>query len=691
MSVIAPVRGPRWIALAVASVAACGGGSGNQSRPDARPAAFRDADIYDTADASIVQIPDCPASCDDQNPCTSDSCDTDTHLCRNDPAADGTTCVTTDLCSLAAVCKAGFCVGTTSKDCTLPPDQCHESGYCVPTTGLCSYPNSVDHKGCDDGNLCTTGDQCMSGVCQAAPIQCGAGATCDPKTGQCPGFPTPIWGIALDPIAATAVAYAPFSDVTVSTIGAVYFTASFANTLDLGAGSMSTTSTAKSSQSSFDYNAVIARLDPSNGKAVWSKSLGDKADQAGSSIAANANDIVLVSGFYNGRIDFGPVQGFDAGILSFSNTGSFPKVFLVAVDGNSGALVWASSIDLSANNGVTGTHTKVAVDYHDGNFVLCATPSKLVTDLGATHVGGQGDVLIAKLDSLTGRALWVQQFGSAADESCDAVTTDNSGRAYITGHLSQGSSLDLGGGIVLAGPTGKNQQAAYVAQLDSGNGTVLWGKAFYSQETLTGKITPSAIVTDGSSVWVGGSFTYSAAFGQVVLPSVANSANPDAGTSQFKTGTAFVAALDATSGTALWAENWGANAQVGALAHTSTGNLILGGDYVSGMVFDTGKLADSAGGPVPFVAKLVASTGRALAARGYASSSTTTSWLQAIAVDSAGSSSQRDVSYAVGVMGDVSAGVDLGEPVGRLPPQVSIVDGGMASSSSTLFLAKFSP
>jgi hypothetical protein len=81
MSILGSDRGPWWAALVVSGIVACGGGSGSHSKPDARPAAFRDADIYDAADASIVQqkLPDCPASCDDQNPCTTDSCDPDTH------------------------------------------------------------------------------------------------------------------------------------------------------------------------------------------------------------------------------------------------------------------------------------------------------------------------------------------------------------------------------------------------------------------------------------------------------------------------------------------------------------------------------------------------------------------------------------------------------------------------------------
>ena len=234
-----------WSLLVFAGLVACGKGSSKENAPDARPAAFRDADIYDAyiqeEDVSIAPppLPECPASCDDQNPCTEDSCDAETHVCRNDATADGTACVGADMCSLESACKSGLCVGITSRDCTVAPDQCHEEGYCLPTTGLCSYPETPtnDHKACDDNDLCTTSDVCVSGVCEGTRLQCGAGLTCDPKTGQCPGFPTAAWAIALDASAATAGAYdSSFCGLTVSPTGALYFAGGFANALDLGAG-----------------------------------------------------------------------------------------------------------------------------------------------------------------------------------------------------------------------------------------------------------------------------------------------------------------------------------------------------------------------------------------------------------------------------------------------------------------------
>ena len=690
MAVHASHPAPWRIALAAAAFVACSGGNRKDSKPDARAAAFRDADIYDVPMLQV--LPDCPASCDDQNPCTKDSCDPDTHLCRNDPATEGTSCASADLCTLEAACKSGICIGTRTRDCTLPPDQCHESGYCLPTTGLCTYPNSLDHKGCDDGNLCTTGDQCMSGVCTAAPIQCGAGLTCDRKTGQCPGFPTATLGMVFDPSASIAGAIdSSFSDLTVSAKGALYFTAGFANTLDLGAGPMSTASTASMSPASFDYNVLIARLDPATGRALWSKSFGDKAKQIGSSIAANGNEVVLVAGVYSGKIDFGPGQGADAGILAFSNTSSYPKALLVAMDGTSGKVMWALSSDISGDGTQPSLRTRVAVDPQDNNFVVCASPTALASGLGGIKAGGKGDALIAKFEAPTGRFLWGGQFGGTADESCDGVSADGKGKVYVTGHLAKNGSVDFGSAGVLSGPTGVTQQAVYVAQLDGATGTVQWGKVFTPQGSTTGKIKPTSLVADGKNVWVGGSFTYTAVFGdQPPLISLVSSGGLDAGTSPAPTSSAFVAALDA-SGMPVWAKNWGSSAEVSSLALSTSGVLFLGGYYLSGMHFDTGDLINSPGSNVPFVAKLTGATGVAQTARGYASSSASSSAFQTFAVDKSSGEPSGDVPFALGVLGDVGAGIDLGSPVGQLPALGSMVDGGAFSSASTLFLVKFNP
>jgi hypothetical protein len=478
--------------------------------------------------------------------------------------------------------------------------------------------------------------------------------------------------------------------LAVSPTGALYFTAGFANTLDLGAGPLSTTSNPGLSPVSFDYNAIYARLDPSTGRALWAKSVGDKTQQVGSSIAANASDIVLVAGVYSGKIDLGPAASADAGTLSLSNTTSNPKLFFVSADGGTGKTLWGLATDIAGDGTLPTLRTRVALDSSDNNFIVCASPTTLAGGFGVTHAGGKTDVLVAKLDAQNGQIIWAGQYGSATDEFCDAITADGNGKVYITGRLASKSSLDLGNGVVLSGPTGSSQQALYVAQLDGATGTAVWGKTFRSQGSTAGKLNPKAIAADDKVVWIGGSFTYSAIFDQLP-PLVSSAGDVDAGTSASNAASAFVAALDTTSVTVLWAKNWGTTAEVNTIALNSSGTLLVGGDYLSGMVFETGALSNAPGSRVPFVAKLMGTTGIALTARGYASSSSSPSAFQVIAVDRTSSASTRDVPFAIGVLGDVSNGIDLGSPVGILPEPGSMVDGGAFSNAGTLFMVKFDP
>jgi hypothetical protein len=44
-------------------------------------------------------------------------------------------------------------------------DQCHTAGVCNPATGVCSNPAKADGSACDDENLCSQTDRCVSGVC----------------------------------------------------------------------------------------------------------------------------------------------------------------------------------------------------------------------------------------------------------------------------------------------------------------------------------------------------------------------------------------------------------------------------------------------------------------------------------------------------------------------------------------------
>ena len=136
--------------------------------------------VADTCAASLC-VPGAQKPCADSNPCTTDSCDAKTGCAQTPntlPCDDGSAC------TLADTCKGGKCAGGAALNCNdgnpCTDDSCKGSQGCV-------FNNNT--KKCNDNNACTTGDACKSGTCTpAAPSACDDGnvcttESCNPKTG----------------------------------------------------------------------------------------------------------------------------------------------------------------------------------------------------------------------------------------------------------------------------------------------------------------------------------------------------------------------------------------------------------------------------------------------------------------------------------------------------------------------------
>ncbi|MCC6621074.1 MAG: hypothetical protein IT385_07450 [Deltaproteobacteria bacterium] len=116
-------------------------------------------------------------SCDDQNPCTTDRCDPATG-CYSTPATgpcdDGTACSTT------SACLDGQCRATALLDCD--DDNPCTLDTCDAALG-CQHAAVADHLACDDRDPCTAGDQCLSGTCVPSGVTaCDDGEQCTEST-----------------------------------------------------------------------------------------------------------------------------------------------------------------------------------------------------------------------------------------------------------------------------------------------------------------------------------------------------------------------------------------------------------------------------------------------------------------------------------------------------------------------------
>ena len=120
-----------------------------------------------------MDLCDC-GSCDDGNPCTDDSCQVDGSCTF--AGLDGIACDDGDACTTEGLCQSGVCVAQ--------PVVCDDENPCTDDacdadTGECVFaPNNVD---CDDGDVCTVGDECGDGLCAGTPVdcQCETDADCD--------------------------------------------------------------------------------------------------------------------------------------------------------------------------------------------------------------------------------------------------------------------------------------------------------------------------------------------------------------------------------------------------------------------------------------------------------------------------------------------------------------------------------
>jgi hypothetical protein len=124
-------------------------------------------------------------SCDDANPCTLDTCDPQ-FGCRHMPAVDGLACDDRNACTSADACHAGMCrglVATCNDNNPCTTDSCDPSGGCHHTA------LADGMTGCSDGNTCNGFEVCVGGLCQpGTPLACDdanpcTNDSCDPIRG----------------------------------------------------------------------------------------------------------------------------------------------------------------------------------------------------------------------------------------------------------------------------------------------------------------------------------------------------------------------------------------------------------------------------------------------------------------------------------------------------------------------------
>jgi hypothetical protein len=156
---------------------ACDATLGCVTRNKANGTSCNDGNASTTADQCTAGVcagtpgggdPVCEGSCDDADPCTTDSCLLG--ACVYVPAANGIACDDGNASTVADMCRAGECRGT--PDVVGPPlcegTACEDGNFCTAdacTISGCTHIPLADGTTCDDGSRRTLRDRCQAGSC----------------------------------------------------------------------------------------------------------------------------------------------------------------------------------------------------------------------------------------------------------------------------------------------------------------------------------------------------------------------------------------------------------------------------------------------------------------------------------------------------------------------------------------------
>lgn len=132
------------------------------------------ADCADDNRCTIVACVDClcqttAVSCDDGDPCTTDSCDP-----VNGCMSSTTVCDDGDSCTVDECDPLVGCIAT--------PIECPDGDDCV--DGACFDDECVGID-CDDGVFCNGREVCLDGACKPGPDPCPADSGCDEANNDC--------------------------------------------------------------------------------------------------------------------------------------------------------------------------------------------------------------------------------------------------------------------------------------------------------------------------------------------------------------------------------------------------------------------------------------------------------------------------------------------------------------------------
>jgi hypothetical protein len=201
--------------------------------------------------------------------------------------------------------------------------------------------------------------------------------------------------------------------------GNVFITGAFYNTVDFGGGNLT---------SAGGGDIFLAKYD-AGGNYQWSKRFGTGGNEVGYAVAADGSGNVVVTGQYQGTVDFG------GGDLTSAGGGD---IFVAKFDGT-GAHVWSKRFGSTQNDEAHG----IDVD-GSGNVVITGSFQLSVDFGGGPLTSPSGlSMFLAKYDA-NGVHQWSKRFSGLGSEIGNAIAIDAAGNVVVTGQYA--GNVDFGGG-----------------------------------------------------------------------------------------------------------------------------------------------------------------------------------------------------------------------------------------------------
>ena len=152
----------------------------------------------------------------------------------------------------------------------------------------------------------------------------------------------------------------------------------------------------------------------------WAKPAGSTVWEIGNAIVVDASGNAYVTGYFQGTSSFDTIVLTSAGIWD---------MFVAKYD-QDGAIIWAKR----AGSPNTAVGYGISVDALGNVYVTGYFQSTASFDTIVLNSAGTWDIFITKYDS-SGNAVWAKRAGGLAGDIGFAISTDDAGNSYVTGHF----------------------------------------------------------------------------------------------------------------------------------------------------------------------------------------------------------------------------------------------------------------